>query len=213
MVALSALRRVRPYRWRPQSPNTATCGFIPVSAAGATWRQALALMTVTQHGGTSSPAPMAANGIEDTAKAGRWKRVGRMAQHYLTGIPWNCVRVLNGWEVSEIISTPRDAVDPPDVLVRAFWMPPTLDVDIITHLEAMVDCLEDLAQQKPCPPYVERMDPEFADTWESLCGIFTQEDIIPLADFRDLLYELGIICLQDLACMADNSMAGHPIYR
>ena len=39
-----------------------------------------------------------------------------------------------------------------------------------------------------------------------------QEDITPLADFRDLLYELGIICLQDLACMADNSMAGHPIY-
>ena len=39
-----------------------------------------------------------------------------------------------------------------------------------------------------------------------------QEDITPLADFRDLLYELGIICLQDLAFMADNSMAGHPIY-
>lgn len=82
-----------------------------------------------------------------------------MAQHYLTGIPWNCVRVLNGWEVSEIITLPRDAVDPPDVLVRAFWMPPTLDVDIITHLDAMVDCLEDLAQQKPCPPQVQRMDP------------------------------------------------------
>ena len=67
MVALSALRRVQPYRWHPQSPNTAICSFITVSAAGATWRQALALTTVTQHGhghgGTSSPAPMAANGM------------------------------------------------------------------------------------------------------------------------------------------------------
>ena len=40
MVALSALRRVRPYRWRPLSPNTAICGLHTVSAAGATWRQA-----------------------------------------------------------------------------------------------------------------------------------------------------------------------------
>ena len=45
------------------SPNTASCGFITVSAEGATWRQALALTTVTQHGGTYSPAPMAANGM------------------------------------------------------------------------------------------------------------------------------------------------------
>ena len=63
MVALSALRRVRPYRWRPLSPNIASCSLATVSAAAATWRQALALMTVTQHGGTSSPAPMAANGM------------------------------------------------------------------------------------------------------------------------------------------------------
>ena len=32
-------------------------------AEAATWQQAQALMTVTQHGGTSSRAPMAANGM------------------------------------------------------------------------------------------------------------------------------------------------------
>ena len=41
----------------------AASSFIPVPQTSATWRQALALMTVTQHGGTSSPAPMAANGM------------------------------------------------------------------------------------------------------------------------------------------------------
>ena len=74
MVALSALRRVRPYRWRPQSPqtpNTAICSFIPVSQTSATWRQALSLMTVTQHGGTSSRAPMAANGMPFATGIGR----------------------------------------------------------------------------------------------------------------------------------------------
>ena len=34
------------FRWRPLSPNTASCSLATVSAAGATWRQALALMTV-----------------------------------------------------------------------------------------------------------------------------------------------------------------------
>ena len=63
MVALSALRRVRPYRWRPLSPTTAICSLPESLAEAATWQQALALMTVTQHGGTSSPAPMAANGM------------------------------------------------------------------------------------------------------------------------------------------------------
>ena len=67
MVALSALRRVQPFRWRPLSPNTASCSFIPVPQTSATWRQASALMTVTQHGGTSSRAPMAANGIQKQA--------------------------------------------------------------------------------------------------------------------------------------------------
>ena len=71
MVTLSALRRVRPYRWRPLSPNTASCSLATVSAAGATWRQALALMTVTQHGGTSSRAPMAANGMPFATVIGR----------------------------------------------------------------------------------------------------------------------------------------------
>ena len=36
-----------------------------------TWRQAQALMTVTQHGGTSSPAPMAANGLPFATGIGR----------------------------------------------------------------------------------------------------------------------------------------------
>ena len=63
MVALSALRRVRPYRWRPLSPTTAICSLPESLAEAATWQQAQALMTVTQHGGTSSPALMAANGM------------------------------------------------------------------------------------------------------------------------------------------------------
>ena len=71
MVALSALRRVQPYRWRSLSPNTALSALDTVSAAGATWRQALALMTVTQHGGTSSRAPMAANGMPFATGIGR----------------------------------------------------------------------------------------------------------------------------------------------
>ena len=40
-------------------------------AEAATWQQALALMTVTQHGGTSSPAPMAANGMPFATVIGR----------------------------------------------------------------------------------------------------------------------------------------------
>ena len=71
MVALSALRRVQPYRWRPQSPTTAICSLAESLAEAATWRQALALMTVTQHGGTSSRAPMAANGMPFATGIGR----------------------------------------------------------------------------------------------------------------------------------------------
>ena len=71
MVALSALRRVQPYRWRPQSPNTAICSLAKSLAEAATWQQALALMTVTQHGGTSSRAPMAANGMPFATGIGR----------------------------------------------------------------------------------------------------------------------------------------------
>ena len=51
MVALSALRRVRPYRWRPLSPTTAICSLPESLAEAASWQQAQALMKVTQHGG------------------------------------------------------------------------------------------------------------------------------------------------------------------
>ena len=40
-------------------------------AEAATWQQAQALTTVTQHGGTSSPAPMAANGTPFATGIGR----------------------------------------------------------------------------------------------------------------------------------------------
>ena len=40
MVALSALRRVRPYRWRPQSPTTAICSLPESLAEAATGQQA-----------------------------------------------------------------------------------------------------------------------------------------------------------------------------
>ena len=40
-------------------------------AEAATWQQAQALTTVTQHGGTSSPAPMAANGMPFATGIGR----------------------------------------------------------------------------------------------------------------------------------------------
>ena len=53
------------------SPNTASCSLATVSAAGATWQQAQALMTVTQHGGTSSRAPMAADGMPFATVIGR----------------------------------------------------------------------------------------------------------------------------------------------
>jgi hypothetical protein len=71
MVALSALRRVRPYRWRPLSPTTASCSLPESLAEAASWQQAQALMTVTQHGGTSSRAPMAANGMPYATGIGR----------------------------------------------------------------------------------------------------------------------------------------------
>ena len=59
MVTLSTLRRVLPYRWRLLSPTTAPSALDTVSQLRATWRQAYALMTVTQHGGTFSRALMA----------------------------------------------------------------------------------------------------------------------------------------------------------
>jgi hypothetical protein len=46
-----------------ESNHSALSALDTVSAAGATWQQAQALMTVTQHGGTSSRAPIAANGM------------------------------------------------------------------------------------------------------------------------------------------------------
>ena len=71
MVTLSTLWRVLPSRWRPQSPTTAICSLATVLAEAATRQQAQALMTVTQHGRTSSRAPMAANGMPFATGIGR----------------------------------------------------------------------------------------------------------------------------------------------